>query len=177
MVIDTLEDEVIGDCGDKLVTTAGVAVRPFWWSNECLEVLGLATSAEIDTTSGGESTDTSTGGTDKTDSGSGREGGQGSGNDAVTIADGQDHGLSGLWIIVIAALAVVVVAALAVIAFLIGRGAGKRGPGGSAVSGGASVPGFEATEAQEDSRPAFCPNCGAAINQGAKFCPTCGGQL
>jgi hypothetical protein len=40
VVIDTVNDVVLGTCGDKIVQTAGVAVRPFWWSKECVEVLG-----------------------------------------------------------------------------------------------------------------------------------------
>ena len=39
MVLDTVKDVVLGDCGDKEVQTAGVAVRPFWWSTACMEVL------------------------------------------------------------------------------------------------------------------------------------------
>ena len=43
MVIDTVKDVVVGDIGDEIMSTSGVAVRPFWWSKECLQVLGLAT--------------------------------------------------------------------------------------------------------------------------------------
>jgi hypothetical protein len=39
VVIDTVRDVVLGDCGDKIVNTVGVAVRPFWWSAECMAVL------------------------------------------------------------------------------------------------------------------------------------------
>ena len=38
-MIDTVKDVVLGDIGDKLVQTDGVAVRPFWWSTACVEVL------------------------------------------------------------------------------------------------------------------------------------------
>ena len=38
-MIDTVNDVVSGVCGTKIVQTAGVAVRPFWWSKECMEVL------------------------------------------------------------------------------------------------------------------------------------------
>ncbi|MCX6363031.1 MAG: hypothetical protein NTW58_02450 [Actinobacteria bacterium] len=40
MVIDTVKDVVLGDIGKKLVQTGGAAVRPFWWSTACMEVLG-----------------------------------------------------------------------------------------------------------------------------------------
>jgi hypothetical protein len=39
VVIDTVEDVVLHDIGKKLEQTDGVAVRPFWWSTECMEVL------------------------------------------------------------------------------------------------------------------------------------------
>jgi hypothetical protein len=38
-VIDTVKDVVRGDIGKELMQTAGVAVRPFWWSAACMEVL------------------------------------------------------------------------------------------------------------------------------------------
>ena len=39
VVIDTVRDVVLGVAGDKIVQTAGAAVRPFWWSTECVDVL------------------------------------------------------------------------------------------------------------------------------------------
>jgi hypothetical protein len=39
VVLDTVNDVVLGDCGDKIANTDGVAVRPFWWSTESVEVL------------------------------------------------------------------------------------------------------------------------------------------
>lgn len=39
MVIDTINDVVLHDCGDTIYNTSGVAVRPFWWSSEAIEVL------------------------------------------------------------------------------------------------------------------------------------------
>jgi hypothetical protein len=30
---------VLGDIGDKEMQTDGLAVRPFWWSTACMEVL------------------------------------------------------------------------------------------------------------------------------------------
>jgi hypothetical protein len=39
VVVDTVRDVVLGDIGKKEVQTAGVAVRPFWWSTACVEVL------------------------------------------------------------------------------------------------------------------------------------------
>jgi hypothetical protein len=38
-VIDTVNDVVSGVCGEKIVQTSGVAVKPFWWSTECMDVL------------------------------------------------------------------------------------------------------------------------------------------
>ena len=39
MVIDTIKDVVLGEIGNKVVQTHGVAVRPFWWSTASMEVL------------------------------------------------------------------------------------------------------------------------------------------
>jgi hypothetical protein len=39
VVIDTVKDVVLGDIGDKVVQTDGLAVRPFWWSAASMEVL------------------------------------------------------------------------------------------------------------------------------------------
>jgi hypothetical protein len=39
VVIDTVKDVVLGDIGKKEMQTGGVAVRPFWWSTACMEVL------------------------------------------------------------------------------------------------------------------------------------------
>jgi hypothetical protein len=39
VVIDTVKDVVLGDIGDQVVQTDGVAVRPFWWSTACMDVL------------------------------------------------------------------------------------------------------------------------------------------
>jgi len=39
VVLDTVNDVVLGDIGKKEVQTAGVAVRPFWWSTACVEAL------------------------------------------------------------------------------------------------------------------------------------------
>jgi len=38
-VIDTVKDAVLGDIGKKTVQTDGLAVRPFWWSTACMDVL------------------------------------------------------------------------------------------------------------------------------------------
>jgi hypothetical protein len=37
--MDTVKDVVLGDVGKKLEQTAGVAVRPFWWSTASMDVL------------------------------------------------------------------------------------------------------------------------------------------
>jgi hypothetical protein len=39
VVIDTVKDVVLGDIGKKEVQTDGLAVRPFWWSTACMELL------------------------------------------------------------------------------------------------------------------------------------------
>lgn len=157
MVIDTVNDVVIGDCGDKVMSTAGVAVRPFWWSTECLEALGLASAGTgTETTAAGQTSGTSAGG--DTTGGDGRTNGEvtGGAGDAGT-GDGREAlpggGLSGGWIALIAVLAVIAVAASAGLAFMLGRG---RATGTVA----AAAP--------------FCPQCGSALNPGAKFCATCG---
>ncbi|MCE5252623.1 MAG: hypothetical protein LLG45_00165, partial [Actinomycetia bacterium] len=61
-MIDTINDVVIGDIGDEIVDTSGVAVRPFWWSTECVQALGFvsgeaAGEAGSDSTAGGQTSE------------------------------------------------------------------------------------------------------------------------
>ena len=114
MVIDTVKDVVIGDVGDEIVSTAGVAVRPFWWSKESLEVLGVAavgsgsdttsasdTSASTSLTVVGGSAGTSTGGDDGGAGDDGGTAGEIDADDARSSKDesaSSDGGLSGGWI-------------------------------------------------------------------------------
>lgn len=96
IIVDTVADEIVGDMGGEPVKTGGVAVRPFWWSTECLQVLGVATAegtatAGEDGTAVGESGDSTEAGSDTAD------------NDST-----EGHGLSGgimALIIILAALA------------------------------------------------------------------------
>ncbi len=192
MVIDTVNDVVIGDVGDEIVSTGGVAVRPFWWSTESLVALGLATGGDTTgTTAVGDTSTTGSGGSGETTSGQGGTGSTGDGNDATGAGSGEgdaggdvealaDGGLSGGWIALIAVLAVVAVAALAILAFVLGRG--RRG--GTDTTTGAGADGAAATTvaagvaAQElRTTPAFCSECGGTLAPGARFCPGCGRRL
>ena len=191
MVIDTVNDVVIGDIGDEIMDTSGVAVRPFWWSKECLQVLGLAAgdsgsdttaagdaSGDTSSTAAGGSVVTSTGGGD---SGTvGAEGPDETGGSEDESASGEG-GLSGGWIALIAVLAVIAVAALAGLAFMLG--AGRRGRGPAEGSAGDVVTSAEAAGTvaaapvvgqQARTAPAFCSQCGSALSSDAKFCASCG---
>lgn len=130
MVLDTVKDVVIRDVGDKLVSTGGVAVRPFWWSTECLQALGLAPQgARTETTTAGGATGTgqdSFGETTRAAGGSSAEAGDG-GNGGRDLADA---GLSRVWIAVIAGLAVLALAASVALAFVLGRVTRGRSPTG-----------------------------------------------
>ncbi len=151
MVIDTVEDVVLGDVGDELVSTAGVAVRPFWWSNECLTALGYGGGVEPtdDAGSGAGGPDATGGGTSHTDGliggGSGGQTGDGS-DDGPSLGVGGDEadgdeagdalegesvgarttGLGGGWVAFIAVSAAVAGAALAVAAYLLLRSRRSR---------------------------------------------------
>jgi len=97
IVVDTVDDLIVGDLGGEPVKTGGVAVRPFWWSTECLQVLGVtpgegtATAGE-DGTTAGESD-----GAAQTEAGTG--------DDSSAEGDGLSGGLTAL-IAVLAAVAV-----------------------------------------------------------------------
>jgi len=170
--------------GDEIVSTGGVAVRPFWWSTESLVALGLATGGDTtgatkagnaSTTGSGGSGDTtsSEGGTDATGGGSG----QGDADDVEALVDG---GLSNGWIALIAVLAVVAVAALVILAFVLGRGR-RGGPDatvGASAGGAVTTTVASGSVAQEvKATPAFCAECGGTLRPGARFCPDCGRRL
>ena len=165
MVIDTVNDVVIGDVGDEIVSTGGVAVRPFWWSTEYLVALGLATGGDTTgTTAAGDTSTTGSGGSGDTTSSEGGTGTAGGGTDATGGGVGQggddvealvDGGLSNVWIVLIAVLAAVAVAALAILAFVLGRGRGGgpdaivgAGAGGAATTTVAT--GYAAQELESD---------------------------
>ncbi len=179
MVIDTVNDVVIGDIGDEIMDTSGVAVRPFWWSKECLQVLGLATGdSGSDTTAAGDASgdtsSTAAGGSVVTSTGGGDSGSE----DESASGEGS---LSGGWIALIAVLAVIAVAALAGLAFMLGAGRRGRGPAeGSAgdVVTSTEAPGTVAAapivDQQARTAPAFCSQCGSALTSDAKFCASCG---
>jgi hypothetical protein len=180
VVIDTVNDVVLGDIGDEIMSTAGVAVRPFWWSRESLEALGLAApsggsdttqagdapggdvggdAAGVSSTVAGGSVVPSTGGSDG--GGSGGEvreetGQSGSEDEGARSASG----LSGGWIALIAVLAVVAVAALTGLAFMLGRGR--------------TIAPAQAVDRQAKPSAAFCSQCGSGVGSSAKFCPGCG---
>jgi hypothetical protein len=176
VVIDTVDDVVLGDIGEEIMSTAGVAVRPFWWSRECLEVLGLATpSGGSDTTQAGDVPGDNPGGVSSTVAGgsvvpSTDAGDSGGAEDEATARPGESGsedesargagGLSGGWIALIAVLAVVAVAALTGLAFMLGRGH--------------TVATAHAVNQQAKPSPTFCSQCGSALSSEAKFCPGCG---
>jgi hypothetical protein len=191
-VIDTVNDVVLGDVGDEIVSTGGVAVRPFWWSTECLVALGLATDGDTTGTTGaGDTSDTGSGGSAETTGSQGGTGSTGDGNDATGGGSGEgdaggdvealaDGGLSGGWIALIAVLAAVAVAALAVLAFVLGRGR-RRGPDtttrSSTGDAAATTVATGATAQELRTTPAFCSECGGTLAPGARFCPGCGRRL
>jgi hypothetical protein len=130
VVVDTVKDVVIWDVGDKLVSTGGVAVRPFLWSRESLQVLGLAAgSTATETTAAARTTDPGQGTVDATTStGRGAAGdASGGGDTGGHLAVLADSGLSGAWIALIAVIAIVALAAVIALAFLLGRA--RAGPG------------------------------------------------
>ncbi len=143
MVIDTVNDVVIGDVGDEVVEHCGVAVRPFWWSTESLVALGLAPdSGGTETTAwpavppvpapgdpGMRPDATGAGGSQGgtgTAAGTGEGSGSGDGRAAGDLGSEGGGGLSGGWIALIAVLAVVAVAALTGLAFMFGKGSRAR---------------------------------------------------
>lgn len=196
MVIDTVNDVVIGDVGDEIVNTGGVAVRPFWWSTECLQALGYASGETGGDTTAGPATSTDTpvttgggggtgGQTGTTGAGTGSTaGGQGSGEsggDSESRAS-EEGGLAGWVIALIAVLAVIAVAALAALAYLLGKakgGPGGRGlttgsAGGGVAAGSAPVLSHDATGTGAATTPASCSHCGNPLSAGAQFCGSCG---
>lgn len=121
IVVDTVADEIVGDMGGEPVKTGGVAVRPFWWSTECLQVLGVATG-EGSGTAGEDGTSTDEGGTA---AGEDNDSTQAS-SDTANDGSGEDDGLSaGIMALIIILAAVAAGAGGATIVLLLKR----RGPG------------------------------------------------
>jgi hypothetical protein len=199
VVIDTVADVVLGDVGKDIVNTAGVAVRPFWWSTECLQTLGVSSSgsgseddgAGAATTAVGDAGDQvgtgTTGGDglgdgssagdavdgDSADAGSGDQAADGGQSVEGQDVSAQSTALSGGWIALIVVLGLVAVGSLAALAYLLGQG--RRAPVAASASApataSASAPGTEPDEA------AFCSQCGRSLDVGGKFCPGCGRPL
>jgi hypothetical protein len=175
VVIDTVKDVVIGDIGDEIMNTSGVAVRPFWWSKECLQVLGLASGDDstnattAGNTSGGTSSTTAggSGGTSTAGGDGSNAGGEGADVKGGSGDGGESGGgLSGGWIALIAVLAAVAVAASVGFAFVLGRGRNVRSAGAGAATG--------ATVQENRTATPFCSQCGQALAADAKFCAGCG---
>ncbi len=167
MVIDTIADVVIGDVGDEVVNTAGVAVRPFWWSTDCLAAMGLATTGGGSEPSNPSTTETTADQTTNASDLPGSAGDETGGDRRPGDADGgsaDPGGLAGGWIALIAILAVIAVAALSVLAYMLGR---TRGSGGDPLTGVAPA-------GRDEEPPAFCRYCGGSLTPGAKYCSKCG---
>lgn len=204
MVIDTVNDVVLGDVGDELVSTAGVAVRPFWWSEECLAALGhsgkqpgsggseqggpgagQAGEGRQGMTTGGSTSGNVDAGGDAGDGGAGGAGVDDGAADEVAL-DGQAvgataAGLGGGWTALIAVLAVIAAAALGAAGYLLWRARGSaRGPiaaDGPVAREPSTMVGGGPTATVADAAPAYCSQCGARLEPTDKFCSTCGRRL
>jgi hypothetical protein len=177
---------VIGDIGGEIVSTGGVAVRPFWWSTECLAGLGLAPAGgETVTTGAGDATRPSDSADDNSGaatvgpggtSGHDAAGSEGAGSDGGDTGDGDANeqgsaGLSGGWIALITVLAVVAVGALTGLAFLLGRGLSRSR---AVTTRETDANGAPADAAQQTrTAPSFCSQCGRALDPDARFCAGC----
>jgi len=199
VIIDTINDVVVRDVGEEIVNTGGAAVRPFWWSTECLAALGLAsTGGGTDTTksgdnSGGTSSTTAQGSEDTSgasgageetglgaDTGTGDAGGNGSGvgEGAEERGAGVGGGLSGGWIALIVALGVVAVGALGGLAFLLGRAShAARLVGAPADATTAAAAGSTAAAVVSGSADGTLPESTARTQAASLFCSHCGGAL
>lgn len=163
MVIDTVNDVVISDIDDKIVTgvlTGGVAVRPFWWSNECLEALGLKTYTlgqieNADKEKGSEDTAT---GWIKTDADGGADQAAGS-------------PLSTVMLVLVALLSMLLLAATA---YIVKLSVKKR-----MISKPNATKDFQTPQPTPSTSqfPAFCANCGSPLVPGSNFCPGCGKKI
>ncbi len=195
MVIDTVADVVLGDVGEDIVSTSGVAVRPFWWSAECLEALGLAVGATGDSESAGEGSSTTAADVTSGDEGATVSEANDNGAAVAGNADGshsaegeevsaQASALSAGWITLIVVLGVAVVGALAALIVLLSRGrrgadspadteTGNAVPPGAAAGAAVPSPG----DAVPSERAPFCSQCGHPLDGADRFCPGCGRQL
>jgi len=196
-----VDDVVLGDVGEELVSTAGVAVRPFWWSDECLAAPGDG-GGPMTTDGGGpdaagpaEDVGGGASGQDSGGDGDGASAGPGAnqteGHDADDALEGEsmgarESGLGSGWIAFIAVVAAIAGAAVAMTTYLLLRSrrsgaslsadaeAGAA-PSSAAASAPTSAPVSSATT--EEDAPAFCSRCGASLDPGDKFCSSCGRRL
>jgi hypothetical protein len=158
VVIDTVNDVVIGDIDDKIVNTGGVAVRPFWWGNEYLEELGLKTYL-LDTGLSGKEDGESTGSIDSTL-------GSSDGNALESGIQAASSGAAGL----IAAILLTAAAAIAATTYFISRKRKLNNPIQYA-------PPQHYQSGDSSTFPSYCANCGKPLTPGSNFCPGCGEKI
>lgn len=160
MVIDTVNDFVIGDIDDKIVNTGGVAVRPFWWGNEYLEELGLKTY----TLASGETTLDKNGSEDSA-TGEIETGTAG----ALDRAAGSK--LNSALLVIVTMLSLLLLVATA---FIIKLSAKKKMISTPTAKNSIQTP---QPPPQSHDFPSFCANCGNPLTPGSNFCPGCGEKI
>ncbi len=161
MVIDTVNDVLIGDIDEKKVTgvlTGGVAVRPFWWGNEYLEELGLKTYL-LDTDFSGKEDSDSTGSADSTL-------GSSNGNALESGVKAASSSTAGL----LTAILLTAAAAVAAIIYFISR---KR----KIITPLQPAPPQHHHSDTSSTFPSYCANCGKPLAPGSNFCPGCGKKI
>jgi hypothetical protein len=143
---------VLRDIGDKIVNTGGVAVRPFWWSNECLEALGLKTYVL----------------------GPGKIAAEEEGDSGVSAAGLYKSAGSPLSTVLIALVAIMSLLLLAAAVYLIKLSKKKR-----MIS--VVTPNQDYQTPQPSTKtpqlPVYCSNCGSPLASGSNFCPKCGNRI
>lgn len=144
---------VIGDIGNTISNTAGVAVRPFWWGNEYLEALGLESYTLQNT-----SIDTAD-----------RSSIQQPDEESIAI-ETEASSLFNTSTMIIASLIAIILATFTY-TFLI-----LKKKQAFAVGQTAAVSIQQKIE-EPVSAPNYCSNCGTALGQGINFCPHCGKKL
>ncbi len=161
-MIDTVNDAVLRDIGDKIVYTGGVAVRPFWWGNESLEALGLKTyilgpggTAKDDSR---DSKDTATGEI-KADAVGG----------LLDLTTGSP--LSTFLIVTVALLSLFLMAGAVLLIKLSTKKKMISMPNDNRSISPPQPP------LQSSGFPTFCVNCGKPLAPGSNFCPGCGKEI
>lgn len=161
-MIDTVNDVVLRDIGDQIVNTGGVAVRPFWWSNECLEALGLKT---YNLGPGGTSGDNG-GGEDQ------EAGGMETGiQDELPDLQATGSTSSTALIVIITLLSMLLLSASV---YIIKLSAKKKMISIPTIKSSLEPP---QPPPQSSGFPSFCTNCGGALTPGSNFCPNCGRKI